>query len=179
MRLRYSADFRRSRLIFKHETVKPDDFYFFQPSKKPRQSATRESQKQQHGSSWTEKGAGARGSKAGSKAGGSGSISSSKDKQKQARDQFREKVSKVVVQSLNAYLRSECTSGRIKSADHFKFLARKVRYYDVITSLLLTGLLVTTNAFEATVPQRNLPHSESRGMGSNPSRSRNSLLFLH
>ena len=45
---------------------------------------------------------------------------------KQAKEEFMEKVSKVVVQTLNSHLRSDCKVGRIRSADDFKFLARKV-----------------------------------------------------
>ncbi len=48
---------------------------------------------------------------------------------KQAKEEFRDKISKVVVQCLNAHLRSDCKVGRIRSADDFKFLARKVPHY--------------------------------------------------
>ena len=48
------------------------------------------------------------------------------DVAKKAKEQFMEKVSKVVVQCLNGYNKSDCRTGRIRSNDDFKFLARKV-----------------------------------------------------
>ena len=41
------------------------------------------------------------------------------------KDQFREKLSKLIIKLLEAYMKEDCKYGRIKSTDDFKHLARK------------------------------------------------------